>query len=86
MMVDHLDPDPPKEAFAQMGTTREEYARRRSARQAEAGQKLYRTIDGGSYHEKIKTPGVSHNSFSDIRLLGRPDSAGINTWPADVRA
>ena len=55
-------------------------------RQAGAGEKLYGTIEGGSYHVKIKTPGVSHNSFSDIRLLGRPDGAGINAWPADVRA
>ena len=86
MMVDHLDPDPPEEAFAPMGTTREVYVRRRSARQAEARQKLYGTVEGGSYHVKIKTPGVSHNSFSDIRLLGRPDGAGINAWPADVRA
>lgn len=86
MMLDHFDPDPPDEVFLKMGTTREQYVGRRTARQAEAREKLYGTIAGGSYHVTIKTPGVSHNSFPDIRQLGRPDGAGINAWPEDVRA
>ena len=86
MMLDHLDPELPNEVFAQMGTTREAYVRQRSERQAEARQKIYGTITGGSYHVTIFTPGVSHNSFLDVRLLGRPDSSGINIWPQDVQA
>lgn len=69
-----------------MGTTREQYLARRSARQAEARTKLYQTVVGGSYHVTIKTPGVSHNSFLDVRQLGRPDGSGINSWPENVRA
>lgn len=84
-MHDHLDPDPPDEVFRKMGTTREQYVGRRSTRQSEAREKIYGTIAGGSYQVKIKTPGVSHNSFTDIRQLGRPDGAGINAWPEDVR-
>ena len=86
MTLDHLDPDPPDEVFSKMGTTREQYVARRSARQAEAEKKLYGTVAGGSYHVTITTPGVSHNSFLDIRQLGRPDGPGINSWPGDVRA
>ena len=86
MTLDHLDPDPPEEVYSKMGTTREEYVARRSARQAEVKEKLYATVAGGSYHVTIRTPGVSHNSFSDIRQLGRPDGPWINGWPADVRA
>jgi len=69
-----------------MGTTRELYAQKRSARQAEARERLYGTVAGGSYHVTIKTPGISHNSFADIRLLGRPDAGTINLWPKDVQA
>jgi hypothetical protein len=86
LMLDHLDPDPTDEVFRKMGTTREQYVGRRMARQAEAREKLYATVAGGSYHVTIKTPGVSHNSFLDIRQLGRPDGAGINAWPEDIRA
>ncbi len=86
LTLDHLDPDPPDEVFRRMGATREQYVARRSARQAEAREKLYGTVTAGSYHVTIGTPGVSHNSFSDIRLLGRPDGSGINAWPEDVRA
>ncbi len=86
MTLDHLDLDPPDEVFRKMGTTREQYVARKSARQAEAREKLYETVGGGSYHVTIRTPGVSHNSFPDIRQLGRPDGPGINSWPDDVRA
>ena len=86
MMIDHLDPELPAEVFAKMGTTQEAYARRRSARQAEAREKLYGTVAGGSYHVTIKTPGISHNSFLDIRQLGRPDTGTINIWPKDIQA
>jgi dienelactone hydrolase len=86
LMLDHFDPDPPLDVFIKMGTTREQYVGRRSARQAEAREKLYGTIAGGAYQVTIKTPGVSHNSFADIRQLGRPDGSGINAWPEDVRA
>ena len=86
MMLDHLDPELPDEAFAQMGTTREAYAQERAARQAEARQKLYGTVAGGAYHVTITTPGISHNSFSDIRLLGRADPPSINLWPKEVQA
>ena len=86
MMLDHLDGELPDEAFSKMGTTREQYARNRSARQAAAREKLYATVAGGSYHVTITTPGISHNSFLDVRLLGRPDGAAINTWPKDVQA
>ena len=85
MTLDHLDPELPDEVFSKMGTTREQYVARRSARQTEAREKLYRTVAGGSYHVTIRTPGVSHNSFLDIRHLGRPDGPGINSWPEDVR-
>ncbi|MFN0106043.1 MAG: alpha/beta hydrolase family protein [Bryobacteraceae bacterium] len=85
LMLDHFDPDPPDEVFVKMGTTRAAYVARRSARQAEAREKIFATIAGGSYHVKIKTPGVSHNSFADVRYLGRMDGAGINAWPEDVR-
>ncbi|HBY59216.1 MAG TPA: hypothetical protein DEH78_05310 [Solibacterales bacterium] len=71
LMLDHLDPDWPGEVYRKMGTTREQYARRRAERQAEARDQLYATVAGGSYHVTITTPGVSHNSFLDIRLLGR---------------
>lgn len=86
MMLDHLDPELPDEVFAQMGTTRTAYVQQRSERQAEAREKIYGTIAAGSYHVTIFTPGVSHNSFLDVRLLGRPDSSGINIWPKDVQA
>jgi hypothetical protein len=86
MTLDHFDPDPPDEAFRKMGTARDEYVARRSARQAEAREKLYATVEGGSYHVTIKTPGVSHNSFLDIRDLGRSDGSGINAWPENVRS
>jgi hypothetical protein len=33
----------------------------------------------------IIIPGISHNSFSDIRLLGRMDPGSINLWPKDVQ-
>jgi hypothetical protein len=86
MMLDHLDPELPDEVFAQIGTTRELYAQNRSARQAEAREKLYGTVRGGSYHVTLTTPGISHNSFLDVRLLGRPDSDQMNIWPKDVQA
>jgi Platelet-activating factor acetylhydrolase, isoform II len=86
MMLDHLDAELPDEVFKRMGATREQYAERRSARQTEAREKLYGTVKGGSYHVTIQIPGISHNSFSDSRLLGRLDSGGINSWPEDVRA
>jgi hypothetical protein len=85
MTLDHLDPDPPASVFKEMGTTREKYVARRSARQAEAKEKLYSTVAAGSYHVTIKTPGVSHNSFADIRQLGRLDGPGINAWPEEIR-
>ncbi len=85
MMLDHFDPDPPDEVFVKMGTTRAAYVGRRTARQAEARSKIYETIEDGSYHVKIKTPGVSHNSFLDARHLGRIDGSGINAWPEEVR-
>jgi hypothetical protein len=86
MMIDHLDPELPAEVFTKMGTNREAYAQKRSARQAEAREKLYGTVAGGSYHVTIKTPGISHNSFLDVRQLGRPDAGTINIWPKDVQA
>ena len=57
MTLDHLDPDPPDEVFSKMGTTREQYVARRTARQTEAAKKLYGTVAGGSYHVTIATPG-----------------------------
>ena len=86
MMLDHLDLDLPDEVYAQIGTTREAYIANRSARQREADARIYGTIRGGSYHVTITTPGISHNSFSDFRLLGRPDSPQINSWPKDVQS
>lgn len=86
MMLDHLDPELPDNVYAQMGTTREAYVRNRSARQAEAREKLYAAVAGGSCHVTITTPGISHNSFLDTRLLGRPDAGTINAWPRDVQA
>jgi hypothetical protein len=86
MMLDHLDPELPDEVFAQMGTTREQYTQDRSARRAQAREKLYGTVRGGSYHVTLTTPGISHNSFLDVRLLGRPDSQQMNIWPKDVQA
>jgi hypothetical protein len=47
---------------------------------------MYATIRGGSYHVTLTTPGISHNSFSDIRLLGRADSPQMNIWPKDIQA
>jgi len=85
MMLDHLDAELPDEAFAQMGTTREAYAQERTARQVEARKKLYGNVTEGAYHVTIIIPGISHNSFSDIRLLGRPDPGSINLWPKDVQ-
>lgn len=86
MMLDHLDPDLPDDVYKKMGTTREQYQRRRSDRQAEARDKIYSTIAGGSYHVTIRTPGISHNSFLDTRQLGRPDAGNINGWPREVQA
>jgi Platelet-activating factor acetylhydrolase, isoform II len=86
MMIDHLDPELPDEAFIQMGTTREAYAANREAKRDAARGTIYKTIADGSYHLTISTPGISHNSFSDVRLLGREDSSGINIWPKDVQA
>src|SRR6185369_7819737 len=68
MMLDHLDGELPDEVFSQMGTTREAYTQARAARQSEAREKLYETVAGGAYHVTITVPGVSHNSFSDVRL------------------
>jgi hypothetical protein len=86
MMLDHLDAELPDAVFRQMGATREQYVERRSARQAEAREKFYGTVTGGSYHVTIQIPGISHNSFSDVRMLGRPDAGTINSWPKDVQA
>lgn len=86
LMLDHLDPELPDEVFAKMGTTREEYTRRRAERQAEAREKLFEAVQGGSYQITIRTPGVSHNSFMDMRQLGRPDSGNLNGWPKSVQA
>jgi Platelet-activating factor acetylhydrolase, isoform II len=86
MMIDHLDPELPDEAFTQMGTTREAYAANRTAKRDQARETIYKTIGGGSYHLTISTPGISHNSFSDVRLLGRQDAPTINLWPKDVQA
>jgi hypothetical protein len=86
MMLDHLDAELPDEAFRQMGATREQYVERRSARQAEAREKFYGTVKGGSYHVTMQIPGMSHNSFSDSRMLGRPDAGTINSWPKDVQS
>jgi hypothetical protein len=86
MMIDHLDPELPDEAFRQMGTTREAYAENRSAKRDAARETIYKTITEGSYHVTISTPGISHNSFLDVRLLGREDGSGINIWPKDVQA
>ncbi|MDX2152762.1 MAG: hypothetical protein SFV54_18615 [Bryobacteraceae bacterium] len=86
MMLDHFDPDLPAEVYRKMGTTREEYHQRRSRRQAEARDRLYTTVAGGSYHLTITTPGISHNSFLDIRLLGRQDAGTINAWPQEIQA
>ena len=69
-----------------MGTTREQYLQRSSARQAEAREKFFGTVRGGSYHVTIQIPGISHNSFSDIRMLGRPDAGTVNSWPKDFQA
>jgi hypothetical protein len=85
-MLDHLDPDPPDEAYPQMGTTRQAYLDNRAERRATARGQIFATIKGGSHHVTITTPGVSHNSFSDIRFLGRPDGGNINLWPKDVQA
>ena len=86
MMLDHLDPELPDDVYSQIGTTREAYVQKRTARQREADKNLYGTIRGGSYRVTVTTPGISHNSFSDIRLLGRPDSAQMNIWPKNVQA
>ena len=86
MMIDHLDPELPDQVFAQMGTTREAYAANRSAKRDLARETIYQTIAAGSYHMTISTPGISHNSFLDVRLLGREDSSGINIWPRDIQA
>ncbi len=86
MMLDHLDAELPDDVFRQMGSTREQYVELRSARQAEAREKFYGTVTGGSYHVTIQIPGMSHNSFSDSRMLGRPDAGTINSWPKDVQA
>lgn len=86
MMLDHLDPDLPDDVYKKMNTTREAYAARREALRSEAREKLYGTVVGGSYHVTIKTPGISHNSFSDVRLLGRADGGAINAWPKDVQS
>jgi hypothetical protein len=86
MMIDHLDPELPDEVFSQMGTTREAYVANRAAKRKEARETLYETVAGGSYHVTISTPGISHNSFSDVRLLGRADSSSINIWPLEVQA
>jgi hypothetical protein len=86
MMIDHLDPELPDEVFIQMGTSREAYAANRAARRDAARETIYKTIEGGSYHLTISTPGMSHNSFMDLRLLGRMDSSGINIWPREVQA
>jgi len=86
MMIDHLDPELPDQAFAQMGTTREAYAANRASKRDAARETIYRTVAGGSYHITISTPGISHNSFMDVRLLGREDSSGINLWPRDIQA
>ena len=85
MMIDHLDPELPEEVFRQMGTTQESYAANRSAKREAAQKTIYKTIAGGSYHVTISTPGISHNSFLDVRLLGRVDGSGINIWPKDVQ-
>jgi len=86
MMLDHFDLDLPDEVYPQIGTTREAYTQNRSARRREADEKMYGTIQEGSYHVTVATPGISHNSFSDIRLLGRADSSQMNSWPKDVQA
>ena len=86
MMLDHLDPELPDDVYSQIGTTREAYVQNRTTRQREADGKIYGTIRGGSYHVTVTTPGISHNSFPDIRMLGRPDSAQMNIWPKDVQA
>jgi predicted dienelactone hydrolase len=86
MMLDHLDAELPDAIFAQMGTTREAYAQQRAARQTDARERLYSKVAGGAYHVTITTPGISHNSFSDVRLLGRADAPSINVWPIDVQA
>ena len=57
----------------------------RSAKREAAQKTIYKTIAGGSYHVTISTPGISHNSFLDVRLLGRVDGSGINIWPKDVQ-
>jgi len=86
MMLDHLDPELTDEIYAQIGTTREQYTSERAAKQDRARETIYKTIGGGSYHVTVTTPGISHNSFSDVRLLGRPDAATINIWPKDIQA
>jgi dienelactone hydrolase len=86
MMLDHLDAELPDDVFRQMGATREQYAQRRSARQVEARERFFGTVTGGSYHVTMQIPGMSHNSFSDSRMLGRPDAGTINSWPKDVQA
>lgn len=86
MMIDHLDPEIPDEVFPQIGTTREAYAANRAAKKNQARDTIYKTIRGGSYHVTISTPGISHNSFSDVRLLGRQDAATINLWPKETQA
>ena len=86
MMLDHFDPELTDEILGQMGTTREQYEQNRSTRRIQAIEKHYKTIAGGSYHVTIATPGISHNSFLDSRLLGRTDSDQMNIWPKDVQA
>ena len=86
MMLDHLDAELPDDVLRKMGATREQYVQRRSARQAEAREKFFGTVTGGSYHVTIQIPGISHNSFSDVRMLGRPDAGTINSWRKDVQA
>jgi hypothetical protein len=85
MMLDHLDLEPPDEAFVQMGITREAYSQNRSERRRTAREQIFTTIEGGSYHVTLATPGISHNSFLDVRLLGRTDMGNINSWPKDVQ-
>jgi hypothetical protein len=86
MMLDHFDPDLPDNVYKQIGTTREAYIQNRTERRREADERIYATIRGGSYHVTIQTPGISHNSFSDVRLFGRADSPQMNIWPQNVQS
>ena len=85
MMIDHLIQSF-RMRFQPDGHHSRPYASNRAAKRDAARGDYLQNYRRGSYHLTISTPGISHNSFLDVRLLGRADSSGINIWPKDVQA